>query len=152
MPGETRTWKVFLLDIWKQLASSFFSHFLNILLAIELRAITKSGNGCVWYLVNFLLDFTAGMFLAFVLFKIVDTIAIMFNIEVLKSGVYTSEEVSMVDGDPDKQIDVRIWVLQVFVWTSCVFTGKIIVFFQCITFYKPLLAFGNAIMEYLNLN
>lgn len=70
----------------------------------------------------------------------------------LKSGVYTSEEVSLTEGDPDKEIDVRIWILQVFVWTSCVFTGKIIIFFQCIIYYKPLLAFGNQFMDYFQLN
>jgi hypothetical protein len=82
LPGETRTWKVFLLDAWKQLASSFFAHFLNIALAMELERITRSGNGCVWYLVNYFLDFSVGMFIAYMLFKIVDTIAIVFEIEV----------------------------------------------------------------------
>jgi len=82
LPGETRTWKVFLLDIWKQLASSLFAHFLNIFLAIQLEALTHAGNGCVWYLVNYFLDCSVGMLIAYILFKIVDTIAIIFEIEV----------------------------------------------------------------------
>merc|ERR1712203_106859 len=34
MPGETRTWKVFCLDIWKQLLTAGFAHILNVTLAI----------------------------------------------------------------------------------------------------------------------
>ena len=82
LPGETRTWKVFLLDIWKQLASSFFAHFLNVFLSIYLKQVTQAGNGCVWYLVNYFLDCTIGMAIAYLLFKIVDTLAIVFEIEV----------------------------------------------------------------------
>ena len=36
MPGETRPWKVFCLDIWKLLFSSILIHFLNILFAVYL--------------------------------------------------------------------------------------------------------------------
>ena len=36
MPGETRTWKVFCLDIWKQLLTAGFAHSLNLILAIYL--------------------------------------------------------------------------------------------------------------------
>jgi hypothetical protein len=78
---------VFLLDIWKQLASSFFAHFLNIGLAIYLKMLTKAGDGCVWYLVNYCLDCSIGMLIAYVLFKIVDTIAVSFEIEVSQNPV-----------------------------------------------------------------
>jgi hypothetical protein len=107
---------------------------------MELERITRAGNGCVWYLVNYFLDFSVGMFIAYMIFKIVDTIAIVFEIEVskttanaikiLKSGIYTREDVSLSEGDADKHIDLRIWVVQVFMWTSCIFIGKIFVFFQ----------------------
>ena len=86
MPGETRTWKVFLLDIWKQLSSSLFAHFLNVFLAMYLQKLTNAGNGCVWYLVNFFLDMSVGMLIAYILFKIVDTIAVRFEIEVSLSN------------------------------------------------------------------
>ena len=71
--------------------------------------------------------------------------------QVLKSGVYTSENVSLTDGDPDKHIDGRIWLLQVFVWTSCVFLSKIIVFGQEVTFYKIILKIGFWILKTLGL-
>ena len=79
-----------------------------------------------------LLDCTIGMFLAYLLFKIVDEIAIRFGIEALKSGVYTEKNVPVEatdDFDPDEYIDVRIWFIQVIVWVMCTFIAKIFVFF-----------------------
>ena len=79
-----------------------------------------------------LLDCTLGMFFAYVLFRIVDEVAIRYGIETLKSGVYTDKTVP-VDGndefDPDEYVDVRIWIIQVAVWIICVFIAKILVFF-----------------------
>ena len=95
-------------------------------------------------------------------YKIVDTIAIVFEIEVskttanadqiLKSGIYTREDVSLSEGDADKHIDVRIWVVQVFMWTSCIFIGKIFVFFQEIIYFRELLKVGYYVMNYLDLD
>ena len=90
MPGEQRTWKVFCLDIWKQLLTAFFAHVLNVFLAIYLQALTMEGNGCVWYLITILLDVLLGMSIAFLFFKIVDTIAIKFGIEVGNHRGYSS--------------------------------------------------------------
>ena len=110
LPGENRSWKVFCFDIWKQLLTALFAHFLNLILAVYLEDLTHEGNGCVWYLVTMLLDTSLGMLFAYILFKIVDEIAIKFGIEVLKSGVYTDKEVPVEpdeedeDFDPDDQI------------------------------------------------
>lgn len=101
------------------------------------------------------------MLIAYILFKVIDTIAVIFQIEVsklkltcqvLKSGIYTSEEVSLTEGDPDSQIDFRIWLLQVFVWTSCIFIGKIVVFFQEVTMYKTILEYGNMAMDFMGIS
>ena len=40
MPGEKRSWKVFCLDIWKQLSTSLFAHFLNLFLSVYLLELT----------------------------------------------------------------------------------------------------------------
>ena len=82
LPGETRTWKVFCLDIWKQLFTAGFAHTLNLVLAVYLQELTHEGNGCVWYLVTMLLDTFLGLLLAYIFFKIVDELAIKFGIEV----------------------------------------------------------------------
>ena len=82
LPGETRSWKVFCLDIWKQLLTAAFAHLLNLILAVYIQSVTKSGNGCVWYLITMVLDCLLGMGIAYIFFKIVDEIAIKFGIEV----------------------------------------------------------------------
>jgi len=64
---------------------------------------------------NLVLDTLFGLMIAYVLFKIVDHIAVTNNIEVLKHGVYMDEKVDLVSTDnkdsPDKHINFRIWVL-----------------------------------------
>ena len=82
LPTETRSWKVFCLDIWKQLLTAAFAHFLNLVLAVYLQDLTKSGNGCVWYLITLLLDVCLGTLIAYICFKIVDETAIRQGIEV----------------------------------------------------------------------
>jgi hypothetical protein len=95
MPGEKRTWKVFCLDINKQLGASLYAHFLNMALAAYLKILTNSGNGCVWYLLNHSLDCTFGLVICYWLHKSLDNYAVRNNIEVLKSGVYVGEEVDL---------------------------------------------------------
>ena len=63
-----------------------------------------------------LLDTSLGMLFAYILFKIVDEIAIKFGIEVLKSGVYTDKEVPVEpeeddDEDPDEKIQISTWMI-----------------------------------------
>ena len=45
---------------------------------------------------NLCLDMIFGTLIAYILFKIVDHIAIKHNIEVLKHGVYTDESVDLI--------------------------------------------------------
>lgn len=114
LPGETRSWKVFCLDIWKQFFTAGFAHGLNLILAVYLQDLTKEGNGCVWYLVTMLLDTFVGMVFAFLIFKIVDEIAMKFGIEVLKQGVYTDKSVPVDaddDFDPDEYVNMYTWAI-----------------------------------------
>lgn len=97
LPSEKRSWKVFCLDIWKQLSTSLFAHFVNVFLAVYLENMTNYGNGCVWYFMNLSLDCVFGLILAYILFKIVDHYAVKYNIEVLKSGVYMDESVNLLN-------------------------------------------------------
>ena len=103
----------------------------------------------MWYLMTMLLDCTIGMFLAYLLFKVVDEIAIRFGIETLKSGVYTEKNVPVEatdDFDPDEYIDVRIWFIQVIVWVMCTFIAKIVVFFIQLRYHTILVQTGEKML------
>ena len=96
LPNEKRSWKIFCLDIWKQLTTSLFAHFLNLFLSVYLHRLTNEGNGCVWYFMNMALDTVFGLCIAYVLFRIVDWFAVRYSIEELKSGVYIDESVNVL--------------------------------------------------------
>ena len=81
-PDETRSWKIFCMDIWKQLTTAGFSHTLNVFLSVYVSELTHMGNGCSWYLINLSMDLTVGVLVSYSLFKIVDVVAVKFGIEV----------------------------------------------------------------------
>ena len=123
---------------------------MNLILAIYLQELTKEGNGCVWYLMNYLLDSIFGLLIAYVLFRILDYIAVKNDIEILKSGVYMDEKVDLVDKDrkdTDKQINYRIWIVQMCIWTMIVFLSKIIIFFFEVMYHKPIIKLGNFLLS-----
>lgn len=91
MPAEKRTLKVFCLDTWKQQGAMLFSHFMNVGLAIWLKSLTGQGNGCVWYMMNFLLDFCIGMTLTMLLLRMLNKYVFSERCEFLRSGVYNNE-------------------------------------------------------------
>ena len=147
MPGERRSWKIFLLDISKQLVTSGFAHFLNLVLSIYLQKLTKSGNGCVWYFMNSTLDMFFATAMSYGMFKLIDWFAVKNNIEVLKQGVYVDEKVDLIDNaqskKPEDNVNYRIWVLQVTIWVIIVTLSKIVVFFFEVVYYRPIVSFGE---------
>ena len=149
MPGETRTWKVFIMDISKQLISALIAHFVNLLLALYLHAELKEGNGCVWYFINLTLDCFLGVILAFCVFSIINHIAVKLDIDILKSGVYTHKSVSLIDGKEvaDDAIDMRIWAVQVIVWVMCTLIAKMFIFFFILAYHKECVTFGNGFLS-----
>ena len=99
---------------------------------------------------NYLLDSVFGLFIAYVLFRILDYFAVKNDIEILKSGVYMDEKVDLVDKDrkdTDNQINYRIWIVQMCVWTMIVFLSKIIIFFFEVMYHKPIIKLGNFLLS-----
>ena len=96
----------------KQGFSALVSHCLNLFLAVLLQQIAKRGDGCIWYFVNLAMDTTIGITLCYVFHRCVTTVAVRNQIEVLKSGLYYSEN----NPATDDYIDYRIWVVQLVVW------------------------------------
>lgn len=54
---------------------------------------------------NMVLDTLFGLFIAYVLFRIVDHYAEIYNIEELKSGVYMDESVSLLKHEGEQEDD-----------------------------------------------
>ena len=156
LPSEKRTWPIFCMDIWKQFTASFFAHFLNMVLAVLLEKFTGKGDGCVWYFTNHTLDCFLGSVLNFAMFQLVDSYAVKHGIEELKSGVYFQESVQMETDEEgnsfneSKHLDFRIWCLQVSVWCMINLTGKLLIFFGELIYYKPLLSTSTWCLSALN--
>jgi hypothetical protein len=72
---------------------------MNLVLAVYLQRITRTGNGCVWYFMNSTLDMIFGTIISYIFFMLIDWWADLNNIEVLKHGVYMDEKVDLVNND-----------------------------------------------------
>ena len=59
LPSEKRHGTTFALDIVKQQTGMFFAHCMNLWLAVNLSQ-DSNGSGCVWYMMNFLVDVVLG--------------------------------------------------------------------------------------------
>lgn len=64
----------------------------------------------------------------------IDNLAVRYHIEELKSGVYMDENVNVLSKEEggqklDRNLNYKIWFLQVFVWCMITLISKLIVFF-----------------------
>ena len=96
LPGERRSWKVFGMDTVKQMSSMLFAHLLNVVLAIKLHEISGEGNGCVWYLMNYLCDFFIGMTLSLILLRFANVLAVRHNYAVSKMSTAIQDALCLI--------------------------------------------------------
>lgn len=64
-----RPWKIWFLDVSKQIFSACVGHGMNLLLSIIMS--TESHDECVYYLVNTILDCSVGVFISFFFMKLI---------------------------------------------------------------------------------
>jgi len=57
--SQKRPWRIWLFDVAKQLAGQMFVHGVNLLIS-DIVAHIESGNACVLYFLNILVDTTLG--------------------------------------------------------------------------------------------
>lgn len=105
-----RPWLIWLLDTSKQAFSQVHSHFINVGMAI-LLAKEFSEDGCVWYLINIVLDSTLGTLLCYGVLHLVH-LAARGRCPGLISGNYYHRETY--------RINCAYWLLQLLVWTLIV--------------------------------
>jgi hypothetical protein len=90
---------------------------MNLMIAIAI-SISLEQNTCVWYFINMMTDCTVGVFFAFCLLKIVQRLAIIYDLDMLKTGHYSEKY--------DGTIDLGAWALQLIIWNCIVATAKTI--------------------------
>lgn len=67
----------------------------------------------------------------------------------LKSGVYTDKDVPVDaddDFDPDEEINLKTWVIQVIVWCMCTMMSKFFVFFAELMYHKDFISWGMGVL------
>ncbi|CAG8604144.1 16122_t:CDS:2, partial [Acaulospora morrowiae] len=112
-----RPLSIWAYDVSKQIIGAIIIHGLNIA-ASYIPGLSKEGvdsNPCVWYFLNILVDCTLGVFVLFLLLKMVQALVISVGIQGMKSGDY---------GQPPK---VKWWLRQTTAFVFCLFTMKMVV-------------------------
>ena len=68
-----RPWKIWALDASKQIFSAALAHILNLILSVLMSG--EKTDECVFYFINTLMDCTVGVFVSFLIMKLIDKIA-----------------------------------------------------------------------------
>jgi STIMATE family len=97
---------------------------VNLFLAVILQQLAKRGDGCTWYFVNMVMDTSIGITLCYLIHLVIERIAVKYEIDALKSGLYFTGE----DKPTDDNIDYRVWAVQLVVWCIIVLLVKLILF------------------------
>lgn len=107
-----RSIRIWLLDISKQGISTFLLHFLNLFLAVTISK-ENDEDACVWYMNNILLDTTFGVFVQWILVRLLEVIARRLQVDTLISGCYFAINAKEFS---DATIDYSIWSRQMGIW------------------------------------
>ncbi|KAI5960648.1 uncharacterized protein KGF55_004541 [Candida pseudojiufengensis] len=123
-----RTWPVWIFDVSKQLIGALGVHIFNIMLSVLKTApevFTKEeedddeDNACDWYFLNMVLDCTIGVYILYLVFKLLNYICKnYFHITQIKSGEY---------GNINKP-SVKAWLKQLVIYFTSLMITKIILY------------------------
>ena len=83
-----RSLRIFLLDISKQMFSAGMSHGINTIASVILSEQSSHGDGCDWYLLNFVFDVVFVLILTFFIHSAITAWAERNEVIALQSGVY----------------------------------------------------------------
>ena len=139
------------MDISKQAISSVFIHFWNITFSIFFAktvfeksksefGVGENSDECAFYFLCFLFDTILGVFLVWMLLKIIYRISIYFRIDSIKvQGFY---------GNP---ILINWYIQQLLIYLLIVIISKIMISIIMFSVAIPLQIFGNYIFRSLRL-
>ena len=131
---ERRPWRIWVADTAKQALGMMMLHFLNIGISALLES--QHEDQCVWYLTNFMLDSTIGLFFIYIFLLVSKKIISKLKFGPLESGEY---------GHPFK---IHYWLGQLGVYLLVLLAVKIVMLlFALLPFW---LVLGNAILFFQN--
>jgi len=110
-----RLWRIWLFDVSKQVVGQMFVHGVNVFVS-DVGSTRSSGNACMYYFLNILLDTTLGVYAIYVtLFFLTWYFAEKLKLKGLQSGQY---------GSPPS---LNYWVRQLAVYVVSLTSMKLIV-------------------------
>lgn len=125
-----RTWKVWFMDTSKQALSAGILHVLNLYLSNS----SKSGDHCVWYFLNYIIDTVVGMALCYLFLHLVERC------------LQNSENFSFKSGDYGENTDFGKWAYQIWIWIGIILVVKTIIWATMLLFKDPLGYFGDLVL------
>jgi hypothetical protein len=133
---------IWLMDVSKQVFSSALVHFWNIGLSILFTSSflttsgTSGGDECSFYFLNFVFDTILGVFMIWILLKVLKRIAFAFGIEALKHQGYY--------GDPPK---LSRYIQQLLGYLTLVLISKVILALMMLSVRGTLQWIGGVIFR-----
>jgi len=126
-----RPFIIWFFDVSKQTTGAAMVHFLNVLASLlSGKKSTEESNPCVWYFLNLILDTTVGVYILYLILKLLGSVVRHFRIPDMESGYY---------GQPP---EIRIWFKQTILFMIGLLLMKLTVMITLAIF--PFLAFiGN---------
>jgi len=110
-----RPWAIWLFDVSKQVVGQMFIHSANLLVS-DMASHRTSGNACVSYFLNILIDTTIGVALIYIILHILTRLFTeRFNLKGFESGVY---------GNPPS---IKYWACQAALYVLSLLIMKLIV-------------------------
>ncbi|EPQ59190.1 hypothetical protein GLOTRDRAFT_136127 [Gloeophyllum trabeum ATCC 11539] len=110
-----RPWRIWLFDVSKQVLGQLFVHGVNILIS-DVGSHRVSGNACVYYFLNILIDTTLGVAIIYlILYLSTNLLTVKLNLKGFESGQY---------GNPPS---INYWARQAVVYVLAITTMKLLV-------------------------
>ncbi|EIN11002.1 hypothetical protein PUNSTDRAFT_100938 [Punctularia strigosozonata HHB-11173 SS5] len=110
-----RPWRIWLFDVSKQILGQMFVHGVNVLISDVISRIS-SGNACIFYFLNILIDTTLGVaIIYFMLHALQSLLTDKMHFKGFESGVY---------GNPPS---LKFWGRQAAVYVLSITTMKLVV-------------------------
>lgn len=121
-----RAWKIWNLDVSKQMLSGLVAHFIGMLTATIMAQHTEHVSPCSWYLIAFSVDTTLGMFCALLLLRCGQYLASVRN---WTSLMHTGDYLQVVNsvGRLVRSPSLRVWGIQTSFWVfACVVPARFV--------------------------